>query len=139
MRRGLVLLVFATALAGAPDAAAAQKCGGSYRYALTVTGVKSVSEAWQPGQFKAGEFGISYRYKVSYPRARVRVNGCRGGRSLTGSTGRGRGRISYSWFDRTRDVASGTPPPCAFSTTVRGLRAQGNALRQHRGPAAAAS
>lgn len=124
MRRVLILLVFATALAGAPEAAA-QRCGGSYRYALTVTGVKSVSESWQPGQFKAGEFGLSYRYKVSYPRARVRVNGCRGGRSLVGSTGRGKGRISYSWFDRTREVASGAPPPCAFSTTVRGLRAQG--------------
>ena len=125
MRRGLILLVFATALAGAPEAAAAGKCGGSYRYALTVTGVKSVSETWQPGQFKAGEFGLSYRYKVSYPRARVRVHGCRGGRTLTGSLGRGTGRISYSWFDRTREVASGTPPPCSFSTTLRGLRAKG--------------
>ena len=74
MRRSLILLVFATALAGAPEAAA-QGCGGSYRYALTVTGTKSVSEAWQPGQIKAGEFGLRYRYQVRYPRARVRVLG----------------------------------------------------------------
>lgn len=125
MRRTLILLVFATALVGAPEAAA-QGCGGSYRYALTVTGTKSVSEAWQPGQTKAGEFGFKYRYQVRYPRARLRVLGCRGGRSLTGTTGRGTGRISYSWFDRTRDVASGAPPPCAFSTTLRGLPARGS-------------
>jgi hypothetical protein len=124
MRRTLILLAFATALAGAPEAAA-QGCGGSYRYALTVTGVKSVSEAWQPGQFKAGEFGLKYRYQVRYPHARVRVRGCRGGRTLTGSLGRGSGKISYSWFDRTREVASGAPPPCSFSTTLRGLRARG--------------
>ena len=125
MRRGLILLAFATALGGAPDAAAARKCGGSYPYTLTVTGVKSVSESWLPGQTKAGEFGLSYRYKVRYPRARVRVSGCRGGRALVGSFGRGTGRISYSWFDRTREVASGVPPPCSFSTALRGLPARG--------------
>jgi len=125
MRRALILLAFATALAGAPEAAA-QGCGGSYRYALTVTGAKSVSESWRQGQLKTGEFGLKYRYKVRYPRARVRVRGCRGGRTLVGSLGRGTGRISYSWFDRTREVASGTPPPCSFSTTVRGLRARGS-------------
>ena len=121
----MILLAFATALVGAPEAAA-QGCGGSYRYALTVTGTKSVSESWLPGQFKTGEFGLSYRYKARYPRARVRVRGCRGGRTLLGSLGRGTGRISYSWFDRTREVASGGPPPCAFSAASRGLRARGD-------------
>ena len=125
MRRGLILLAFATALAGAPEAAA-QRCGGSYRYTVTVAGVKSVSESWRPSQVKTGEFGLKYRYKVRYPRARVRVNGCRGGRTMVGSLGRGTGRIAYSWFDRTRDVASGAPPPCSFAITVRGLRARGS-------------
>ena len=109
-----------------------------------MTGAKSVSEAWRPGQVKTGEFGLKIATAIacSYPNAssgagqrmprrpavRPPVRPCarpqrHGQRIATATAGSTRSRATS---------LPAAPPPCSFSITVcADLGAQGHAQRHH--------
>ena len=99
-----------------------------------------MSETWQPGQFKTGEFGLELSLQGelsarSGAGARVPRRAAR----CVGSTGRGTGRICLQLVrPHARGRFRRRLPPCSFSTTVRAASRERNAHRQRRCPATAA-